>query len=102
VLEWAQRQLREPLSVDRLAERAAMSPRTFARRFRAETGTTPHQWLTHQRLLAAQRRLETTRESVDEIAQAVGLQTAATLRLHFRRSLRTTPTAYRYRFAVKR
>jgi AraC family transcriptional regulator, transcriptional activator FtrA len=102
VLEWAQRQLREPLSVDRLAERAAMSPRTFARRFRAETGTTPHQWLTHQRLLAAQRRLETTRESVDEIAEAVGLKTAATLRLHFRRSLRTTPTAYRHRFSVKR
>jgi len=95
VLDWAQRQLREPLSVERMAKRAAMSPRTFARRFRAETGTTPHQWLTHQRLLAAQRRLETTRESIDEIADAVGLQTAATLRLHFRRSLRTTPTAYR-------
>lgn len=101
VLEWAQRRLREPLSVDTLAERAAMSSRTFARRFREETGTTPHQWLTHQRLLAAQRRLETTTESVDAIAEAVGLQTAATLRLHFRRSLRTTPTAYRRRFSTK-
>lgn len=101
VLEWAQRQLHEPLSVNRLAQHAAMSPRTFARRFREETGTTPHNWLTHQRLLAAQRRLETTNESVDEIAEAVGLQTAATLRLHFRRALRTTPTAYRRRFSVK-
>jgi AraC family transcriptional regulator, transcriptional activator FtrA len=101
VLEWAQRQLRDPLSVEQMASRAAMSPRTFARRFRAETGTTPHQWLTHQRLLAAQRRLETTRESIDEIAEAVGLQTAATLRLHFRRSLHTTPTAYRRRFTVR-
>jgi AraC family transcriptional activator FtrA len=101
VLEWAARHLREPLSVESLADRAAMSPRTFARRFRAETGTTPHQWLTHQRLLAAQRRLETSRDSIDEIADAVGLQTAATLRLHFRRSLRITPTAYRRRFSVR-
>ncbi|MPZ16291.1 MAG: transcriptional regulator FtrA [Luteitalea sp.] len=101
VLEWAQSRLAEPLSVDTLARRAAMSSRTFARRFKAETGTTPHQWLTHQRLLAAQRRLETSPESVDDIAEAVGLQTAATLRLHFRRSLRTTPTAYRRRFSVR-
>jgi AraC family transcriptional regulator, transcriptional activator FtrA len=100
VLEWALRKLSEPLPVDALARRAAMSPRTFARRFREETGTTPHQWLTHQRLLAAQRRLETTDDSVDAIAEAVGLQTAATLRLHFRRALRTTPTAYRRRFNV--
>jgi AraC family transcriptional activator FtrA len=100
VLEWAQRQLSEPLSVDTLAGRAAMSPRTFARRFREETGTTPHQWLTHQRLLAAQRRLETTNESVDAVAEAVGLQTAATLRLHFRRALRITPTEYRRRFGT--
>jgi transcriptional regulator GlxA family with amidase domain len=52
-----------------------MSTRTFARRFRDETGATPHQWLTHQRLVAAQQRLETSTASVDEIAEAVGLQT---------------------------
>lgn len=101
VLDWAQRRLHEPLTVARLANRAAMSGRTFARRFREETGTTPHQWLTHQRLLAAQRRLETTEESIDEVADAVGLRTAATLRLHFRDMLRTTPTAYRRRFSTK-
>jgi AraC family transcriptional regulator, transcriptional activator FtrA len=101
VLDWAQRKLHEPLTVDRLAARAAMSGRTFARRFHEETGTTPHQWLTHQRLLAAQRRLETTDESIDEVAEAVGLRTAATLRLHFRDMLRTTPTAYRRRFSTK-
>jgi AraC family transcriptional activator FtrA len=101
VLAWAQRRLAEPLSVEAMARRAAMSPRTFARRFREQTGTTPHQWLTHQRLLVAQRRLETTMESIDAIAEAVGLQTAATLRMHFRRSLRTTPTAYRRRFFVR-
>jgi transcriptional regulator GlxA family with amidase domain len=102
VLEWAQRRLHEPLSVERLADRAAMSGRTFARRFHQETGTTPHQWLTHQRLIAAQRRLETTQESIDEVADVVGLRTAATLRLHFRAMLGTTPTAYRRKFSINR
>jgi transcriptional regulator GlxA family with amidase domain len=101
LLEWAQRRLHEPLTVDRLAQRARMSGRTFARRFREETGTTPHRWLTHQRVMAAQRRLETTREPIDTIAEAVGLQTAATLRLHFRQALSTTPTAYRRRFSTR-
>jgi AraC family transcriptional activator FtrA len=100
VLDWAQRRLQEPLTVDRLADRARMSGRTFARRFREETGTTPHQWITHQRLLAAQHRLETTDESIDAIADAVGLRTAATLRMHFRDMLGTTPTAYRRRFST--
>ena len=99
VLEWGQRRLGEDLSVARWARQAAMSPRTFARRFRDETGTTPHRWLNHQRVLAAQQRLETTAQSIDEVAEGVGLRTAATLRLHFRRALRTTPTAYRRRFS---
>lgn len=98
VLDWAQARLDEDLSVARLARRSAMSPRTFARRFLEQTGTTPHRWLVHQRVLAAQQRLETTSDSIDEVAAAVGLQTAATLRFHFRRILRTTPTAYRRRF----
>lgn len=101
VLDWAQSHLSRALQVEELAQKAAMSPRTFARRFREETGTTPHQWLIHQRLLAAQRRLEKTDESVDQIAEEVGLQTAATLRQHFSRALRTTPTAYRRRFSVR-
>jgi len=99
VLQWAVSRLHEDLALGRLARRAAMSTRTLARRFREETGTTPHRWLTHQRLLLAQQRLETSTESIEEIATAVGLQTAATLRLHFRRSLGTTPTAYRHRFS---
>jgi AraC family transcriptional activator FtrA len=101
LLDWAQRRLKDNLEVKTLARRAMMSERTFARRFRGETGTTPHQWLTHQRLLAAQRRLETSTDSIDQVAEAVGLETAATLRLHFRRSLQTTPTAYRRRFSTK-
>ena len=99
VLEWAQANLRHALSVGDLARRARMSPRTFARQFLQQTGTTPHRWLTHQRLLEAQRRLEKSRASIDEIAAATGLETAATLRLHFRRALGVTPSAYRRRFA---
>jgi len=88
-------------TVERLARRAAMSPRTFARRFHSETGTTPHRWLTHQRLLGAQRLLEVSPDSMEEVAATVGLRTAATLRLHFKRALRTTPTAYRRRFSKR-
>lgn len=102
VLNWLEANLNRELSVPELAKRAAMSPRTFARQFRRQTGTTPHQWLTHLRLLAAQRRLEQSRDSMDEIAEAVGWQTAATLRLHFSRELQTSPTAYRRRFSTLR
>src|SRR5579871_5777330 len=101
VLVWAQDHLARPLRVEELAKKAAMSPRTFARQFLQQNGTTPHQWLIHQRLLAAQRMLEKTGESVDRIAEAVGLQTAATLRLHFSRVLGTSPTAYRKRFSIR-
>jgi transcriptional regulator GlxA family with amidase domain len=101
VLAWAQNHLAQPLSVEDFARKAAMSPRTFAWRFREQAGTTPHQWLTHQRLFAAQRRLETTEATIDQIAEAVGLQTAATLRQHFSRTLSTTPTAYRRRFRLR-
>lgn len=99
VLDWAQKRLAEDLSVDRLARHASMSPRTFARRFLEETGTTPHRWVTHQRVLAAQQRLEIGADSMDDLAEAVGFRTPEALRFHFRRSLRTTPTAYRRRFS---
>src|SRR5215469_10176475 len=72
VLRWLESNLDREVGVESLAQRAAMSPRTFARQFRRQTGTTPHQWLTHLRLLAAQRRLEKSTESMDEVAAAVG------------------------------
>ena len=98
VMEWASGRLNTPLSIGELARRANMSSRTFARRFNDEAGTTPHRWLTQQRLAAAQRRLETTNDSIDEVAEAAGFETAETLRHHFRRLFGTTPTAYRQRF----
>jgi AraC family transcriptional activator FtrA len=100
LLAWAQDNLSRDLTLRGLARQAGMSERSFARHFRAQTGTTAHQWLVHQRLIAAQRRLEMTRDSVDQIAEAVGLGTAATLRHHFRRRLRTSPARYRRRFTT--
>ena len=98
-LTFMESHLGDPLTVNDLAARAAMSPRTFARRFRAATGTTPHGWLTRQRVLQAQRLLETTDEAVDVIAQRCGFGSAAALRPHFQRIVRTSPTAYRRCFA---
>jgi transcriptional regulator GlxA family with amidase domain len=96
---WALERLGEPLTVAAMARHACVSERTFARRFVAETGTTPLQWLLHQRVLLARDRLETTSASVDQIAGECGFGTAANLRIHFRRILATTPTAYRRTFA---
>jgi AraC family transcriptional activator FtrA len=84
--------------VEDLAARSAMSPRTFARRFRATTGTTPRQWLLGQRVVLAQRLLETTDLSIDVIAERCGLGTATNMRQHFQRTVRTSPNAYRRTF----
>ncbi|HKN91516.1 MAG TPA: helix-turn-helix domain-containing protein [Acidimicrobiia bacterium] len=97
-LEYMLEHLDEPLPVEAMADRAAMSPRTFARRFRATTGTTPGQWLVRQRVLLAQRLLETTGDPVELIALRCGFGTAAGLRLHFRRVLATSPLVYRRTF----
>ncbi|WP_435126644.1 GlxA family transcriptional regulator [Actinacidiphila sp. bgisy144] len=95
---WALRHLDEPLTLRALARHGGVSPRTFMRRFAAETGTTPLQWLLSARLGRARELLETTDHSVDQVARDCGLGTAANLRLHFRRTLNTTPTAYRRTF----
>ena len=95
---WMLEHLDEPLSVEQLAERAAMSPRSFARRFRAVTGTTPHQWLLSQRVLLAQRLLETTDEPVERVAARCGFSSAAGLRVHFQRGVSASPLAYRRAF----
>lgn len=98
LLEWLVTHLDEQLTVDDLAARTHMAPRTFARRFRAETGATPHDWLTHQRLLLARRLLEETDLSVESVATRAGFGDSATLRHHFRRRLDTTPADYRHTF----
>jgi transcriptional regulator GlxA family with amidase domain len=99
VLTWATEHLADNLDVETLARKAHMSPRTFARRFRDETGTTPHSWVTAQRLQLAEEMLERTDNSVDQIAAEVGFGNAATLRHHFTRARGVSPQAYRRRFA---
>ncbi|CAN5320347.1 hypothetical protein BH23ACT9_BH23ACT9_06220 [soil metagenome] len=99
LLEWMLTQLDRDLSVDELASRAAMSPRSFARHFQQATGTTPHRWLTARRVDHARRLLETTDWPVDRVAAASGLGSAANLRARMGEHVGVTPTAYRSRFA---
>ena len=98
VLEWAGAHLAEDISVDVLARRALMSPRSFARRFKATTGTTPHAWLLGRRLAAAEALLENSDAPVEEIARLVGFGTAAGLREQFTRRRGVSPRAYRQTF----
>jgi len=100
-MAWLQEHLAEAVAVDDLAARAAMSPRTFARRFLAATGTTPYQWLTRERVRLAQRLLETSDLPVEAVAARSGFCTADNLRKHFRRELRTTPHGYRSAFRAR-
>lgn len=95
LLEWIVANLGEDLGVEALARRSLMSPRTFARKFRAETGATPHSWVTQQRVLRAQELLEQSDRSVEWIASEVGFGNAATLRHHFTRSRGVSPQQYR-------
>jgi AraC family transcriptional activator FtrA len=95
---WAAERLAEPLDVTAMARHAAVSPRTFARRFREETGTTPLRWLLARRVLEARRLLEESDLPVEDVAWRAGFGTAASLREHFRRATATTPTAYRRSF----
>jgi transcriptional regulator GlxA family with amidase domain len=97
-LDWAVEHLDRELTVEDLAQQARLSPRTFARRFKAATGTTPLQWLLTQRVILAQRLLEGTDLPIDVVAQRCGFGSAATLRQHFARSVGTAPMAYRQTF----
>jgi transcriptional regulator GlxA family with amidase domain len=98
---WALGRLGADLTVRAMARHACVSERTFARRFVAETGSTPLQWLLHQRVLLARELLETTPATVDEIAGRCGFGSTASLRAHFRRQVATTPTAYRSAFLAR-
>lgn len=96
--EWALAHLDRPLTLAQLATHAGMSVRTFSRRFRAEVGLTPVQWLVRQRVDRARRMLEAGDESMERIAARAGFATAGSLRMHFRVVVGVTPAAYRRTF----
>ncbi|KAB2343801.1 GlxA family transcriptional regulator [Actinomadura rudentiformis] len=98
VLAWAWENLRQPLSVNELAARAHMSPRTFARRFKTATGTTPHAWLLNQRLNRVEELLETTDLSIQEIANETGYRNTTVLREQFIKRRGMPPRVYRSSF----
>jgi AraC family transcriptional regulator, transcriptional activator FtrA len=98
VLDWARAHLDEPLTVEDVAARAAMSPRTFARRFKAATATTPLQWLLAERVRRARELLEATDDTIDRIAARCGFGSAQRLRTHFARASRVTPHEFRRTF----
>jgi transcriptional regulator GlxA family with amidase domain len=101
LLTWLVAHLDKQLTVDDLAARSHMAPRTFARRFKAETGATPHDWLTGQRVLLARQLLEDTDLGVDAVAAHAGFGDAVNLRHHFTRRVGATPQAYRRTFRAR-
>jgi AraC-like DNA-binding protein len=97
-LEWTRRHLHEPLRVVDLARRVGMSERTFNRRFREQVGTTPARWLARERVLRAQRLLESSDLPVEQVADRVGFGSAVTLRQRFGAVVGTSPQAWRQAF----
>jgi AraC family transcriptional activator FtrA len=98
VLDWVRAHLDEPLTLTLIARQAGTTTRTLSRRFLAEVGQSPLQWLSAQRVRRAQRLLETTDLTVDRVAARSGLGSAANMRIHFTRVTGTTPSAYRAAF----
>jgi transcriptional regulator GlxA family with amidase domain len=100
LLEWMLASLDKPIDVTSLAKRASMTPRTFARKFRDQTGATPIQWLLKSRVRRAQELLETTSASIDQVSDAVGFDSPVTFRARFRSVVGLTPSLYRRRFST--
>lgn len=100
--EWALQHLDRPLGLPDLARHAAMSVRTFTRRFRDEVGMSPNRWLTQQRVELARRLLESTDLPVDQVAQNVGIGSASSLRLHLGAALGVPPSTYRRTFRARK
>jgi AraC family transcriptional regulator, transcriptional activator FtrA len=83
-----------------LASAAGMSRRTFLRRFKSSTGTTPGAWLAGARLARARELLQSSGHAIEDVAVAAGFGSVGTMRHHFRRQLQISPTTYRRRFGA--
>ncbi|GAA3127274.1 helix-turn-helix domain-containing protein [Streptosporangium carneum] len=97
-MAWALGRLAEPITVAAMAGAAHMSQRTFIRHFNRQTGTSPLRWVISQRIAASLALLESSAAPIEEIAAAVGFDSAVTFRHHFARAMRTSPSAYRRTF----
>ena len=97
-LDWAIEHLDQPLCLDVLAARAAMSRRKLTRRFKMKTGTTVSQWLLNLRLASAQRLLETSDKAIDRIAEMAGFGSTVSMRQHFVATFFISPGAYRKQY----
>lgn len=93
--------LHEAIPITVLAAEANMSVTGFHRWFKEHVGTTPQQWVIHQRVARARRLLESTDAAVEAVASHAGFGTATNMRQHFKRLVGTTPTNYRANFAVR-
>jgi transcriptional regulator GlxA family with amidase domain len=100
LIDWMSKNLDAAQTVETLAARAGLAPRTFARRFREQTGTTPLQWLVTARIKRAQELLEESEASIDQTATLAGFESPVTFRARFRRSVGLTPSEYRRRFTM--
>ncbi|NJP97784.1 helix-turn-helix domain-containing protein [Nonomuraea sp. FMUSA5-5] len=98
-MAWAMDHLATPITVAELASVAHMAERTFIRRFKLRTGTSPLRWVISQRVAASLPLLESTAAPVEEIGAAVGFESPVTFRHHFTRAMRTSPSAYRKAFS---
>ncbi len=98
VMQWARERLHEPIGVRELASQAAMSERTFLRRFSEATGTSPKSWLQQQRLARARELLESSRHHSEQIAQMCGYRSVESFRVAFRSVVGLPPSVYRERF----
>ncbi|HEU0236133.1 MAG TPA: transcriptional regulator FtrA [Candidatus Limnocylindrales bacterium] len=98
VMTWVVEHLADEMTVDDLAARAAMSPRSFMRHFKAKTGTTPLDWILRQRIRLAQRLLETTDLPLEFVAEEAGFGSAITMRHHFAQRVSVSPQQYRRTF----
>lgn len=99
-LDWAIKNLTTPLSIDKLADKANMSRRTFDRKFSATFNISAKAWLIEQKVARAKQLLEESRYSIEQIAHFSGFDNAMTLRHHFRKQLGITPSQYRLQFST--